>query len=188
MVITMFNIKSGAAKGLMAAVALATVIGAPASAMAAEGPTTKSTPVTLVGDSSNLTVTVPTVIPFVMTADGVLTSSADAMKIVNGSNFGINVSDVAVEAQDPFTIVADASVSDADNAVDFQFGVEDAKIDAATPSVKAGKYNMGPAGAANALTIVAEGNAKNVKADLSDAQQVASITWTFAAGNVNVHE
>ena len=79
--------------------------------------------------------------------------------------------------------MTDASVSDVDNAVDFQFGVADAKIDAAAPSAQVGKYDMGPAGAADTLAIVAEGNAKNVKADLSDAQQVASITWTFAAGN-----
>lgn len=136
-------------------------------------------------DDSNLTVTVPTVIPFTMGADGHLTSaSSGALQIVNGSNFGIHVSGVSVAEQSPFNIVADASKASEDNAVDFQFGVDSALIDAAAPKAKAGSYDLAPTGAAGAtLALKAQGDAKNVKEDIAKDKTVATITWTFAAGN-----
>lgn len=136
-------------------------------------------------DDSNLTVTVPTVIPFTMGADGHLTSaSSGALQIVNGSNFGIHVSGVSVAEQSPFNIVADASKASEDNAVDFQFGVDSALIDAAAPKAKAGSYDRAPTGAAGAtLALKAQGDAKNVKEDIAKDKTVATITWTFAAGN-----
>lgn len=135
-------------------------------------------------DDSNLTVTVPTVIPFTMGADGVLTSaSSGALQIVNGSNFAIHVSDVDVAQQSPFNIVADAAQAAEDNAVDFQFGVDSALIDAANPTAKAGSYNLAPTGDAGAtLTLKAQGDAKNVKRDLSVETKLADITWTFTVG------
>lgn len=167
--------------GIMAAAMLATAIGTPAAAFAA---TNKTTNVTVKADDSNLTVTVPTVIPFVMGADGTLTSaSSGTMKIVNGSNFAIHVSGVQVAKQAPFNLVADASKATEDNAVDFQFGVDAALIDAANPTVKAGSYNLEPTGGANSLTLKAQGNAKNVKEDIAKDKTVANITWTFSAGN-----
>lgn len=135
-------------------------------------------------DDSNLTVAVPTVIPFTMGADGRLTSaSSGALQIVNGSNFGIHVSGVSVAKQSPFNIVADASKASEDNAVDFQFGVDSALIDAANPTAKAGSYNLAPTGDAGAtLTLKAQGDAKNVKRDLSVETKLADITWTFTVG------
>lgn len=129
--------------------------------------------------------TVPTVIPFTMGADGVLTSaSSGALQIVNGSNFAIHVSDVDVAQQSPFNIVADAAQASEDNAVDFQFGVDSALIDAANPTAKAGSYDLAPTGDAGAtLTLKAQGDAKNVKEDIAKDKTVATITWTFAAGN-----
>lgn len=129
--------------------------------------------------------TVPTVIPFTMGADGRLTSaSSGALQIVNGSNFGIHVSGVKVTKQSPFNIVADASKATEDNAVDFQFGVESALIDAANPTAKAGSYDLAPKGASGAtLTLKAQGDAKNVKEDIAKDKTVASVAWTFAAGN-----
>ena len=135
-------------------------------------------------DDSNLTVTVPTVIPFTMGADGVLTSaSSGALQIVNGSNFAIHVSDVDVAQQSPFNIVADAAQAAEDNAVDFQFGVDSALIDAANPTAKAGSYDLAPTGDAGAtLTLKAQGDAKNVKRNLSVETKLADITWTFTVG------
>jgi hypothetical protein len=168
--------------GIMAAAMLATAIGTPAAAFAA---TNKTTTVTVKADDSNLTVTVPTVIPFTMGADGVLASaSSGALQIVNGSNFAIHVSDVDVAQQSPFNIVADAAQASEDNAVDFQFGVDSALIDAANPTAKAGSYDLAPTGDAGAtLTLKAQGDAKNVKEDIAKDKTVATITWTFAAGN-----
>lgn len=135
-------------------------------------------------DDSNLTVTVPTVIPFTMGADGVLTSaSSGALQIVNGSNFAIHVSGVDVAQQSPFNIVADAAQAAEDNAVDFQFGVDSALIDAANPTAKAGSYDLAPTGDAGAtLTLKAQGDAKNVKEDLSVETKLADIRWTFTVG------
>ena len=71
-----------------------------------------------------------------------------------------------------------------DNAVDFQFGVDSALIDAAAPKAKAGSYDLAPTGDAGAtLTLKAQGDAKNVKEDIAKDKTVATITWTFAAGN-----
>lgn len=122
---------------------------------------------------------------FPRTEDGVLTSaSSGALQIVNGSNFGIHVSGVSVAKQSPFNIVADASKATEDNAVDFQFGVDSALIDAAAPKAKAGSYDLAPTGAAGAtLNLKAQGDAKNVKEDIAKDKTVATITWTFAAGN-----
>lgn len=135
-------------------------------------------------DDSNLTVTVPTVIPFTMGADGVLTSaSSGALQIVNGSNFAIHVSGVDVAQQSPFNIVVDAAQASEDNAVDFQFGVDSALIDAANPTAKAGSYDLAPTGDAGAtLTLKAQGDAKNVKEDLSVETKLADIRWTFTVG------
>ena len=168
--------------GIMAAAMLATAIGTPAAAFAA---TNKTTTVTVKADDSNLTVTVPTVIPFTMGADGHLTSaSSGALQIVNGSNFGIHVSGVSVAEQSPFNIVADASKASEDNAVDFQFGGDSALIDAAAPKAKAGSYDLAPTGAAGAtLALKAQGDAKNVMlSDLSVETKLADITWTFTVG------
>lgn len=173
------NLKTKATASVMATAMLAAAIASPLAAFAA--PTTQ---VTLEADDSNLTVTVPTVIPFMMGADGVLTSaSADTLQIVNGSNFGIHVSDVAVDVETPFTLVADAGAATEDNAVDFQFGVDGDLIDAAAPTLVAGSYDLMPTGAAGAtLTLKAEGNAKNVSEDISTSETLANIRWSFAAG------
>lgn len=172
--------------GLMTAAALVAPAGVPA-AVAASGQTTGSTQVTMTADSSNLKVTVPTVIPFVMNADGTLTSASEgALQITNQSNFAIHVTDVKVANQGGFNIVADATQASEDNAVDFQFGVADHLIDAASPAVPAGSYNLAPVGdAAAVLDLTAQGNAKNVKADIASAQGIANITWSFAAGSAN---
>lgn len=175
-----FNRKS-AFSGMLAAAMLATAVAAPVSAFAA---TVKSTPVIVKADDTNLTVTVPTVIPFVMAADGTLTSASEgAMQIVNGSNFAVHVSGVSVAKQAPFNLVADATQAADDNSVDFQFGVDGGLIDASAPTVKAGSYNMEPDGGADTLTLKAQGNAKKVKQDIAKDKTVANITWTFAAGS-----
>lgn len=55
---------------------------------------------------------------------------------------------------------------------------------AAAPKAKAGSYDLAPTGAAGAtLNLKAQGDAKNVKEDIAKDKTVATITWTFAAGN-----
>lgn len=58
------------------------------------------------------------------------------------------------------------------------------RIDAANPTAKAGSYSLAPTGSAGAtLTLKAQGDAKNVKEDIAKGKTMATITWTFAAGN-----
>lgn len=55
---------------------------------------------------------------------------------------------------------------------------------AAAPKAKAGSYDLAPTGDAGAtLNLKAQGDAKNVKEDIAKDKTVATITWTFAAGN-----
>ena len=170
----------------LAMVALATVmaVGAVATPVAtyAAGNTTE---VKLSADESNLTVTVPTVIPFVATADGTLTSSVEG-KIDNGSNFAIHVSNVQVAKAGAFNIVEDASASEEDNAVSFSFGKAGHLMNAANPTPVTGQYDLAPEGVkddTDKIVVEANGKVKNVKADISSAQTIANITWTFKAGN-----
>lgn len=107
---------------------------------------TGSTQVEVTADDSNLTVTVPTEIPFVMHADGTLTSS-ELGEVINGSNFVIHVKNVSVTPNKPFTIVSDASGEvEGDNVVSFKFGKSGHEIDAHTQVVEDGQYNLSPTG------------------------------------------
>lgn len=106
---------------------------------------TGSTQVEVSADDSNLTVIVPTEIPFVMHADGTLTSS-ELGEVINGSNFAIYVKSVSVTPNKPFTIVTDASGEvEGDNVVSFKFGKSGHEIDAYTQVVEDGQYNLSPA-------------------------------------------
>lgn len=180
----MLNIKNRALAGAMAAAVLATAVASPVSAFAAG--TTKNTDVKMHADDSNLVVTVPTAIDFVMAPDGTLTA-ADT-QIVNGSNFAIHVSDVAVAKAGNYNLVADADKATEDNAVQFSFGVDGAQITAHNANksmLTRSKYDMTPASdtaETDTLTIKASGKAKNIKENISTEQTVANITWTFGVG------
>lgn len=179
----MLNIKNRALAGAMATAVLATAVASPVSAFAAG--TAKNTDVKMHADDSNLVITVPTAIDFVMAPDGTLTA-ADT-QIVNGSNFAIHVSDVAVAKAGNYNLVADAASATEDNAVQFSFGVEGAQITAHNANkamLTKTKYDMGPKAddTSDTLTIKASGKAKNIKENISTEQTVANITWTFGVG------
>ncbi len=126
---------------------------------------TGSTQVEVSADDSNLTVTVPTEIPFVMHADGTLTSS-ELGEVINGSNFAIHVKSVSVTPNKPFTIVTDASGEvEGDNVVSFKFGKSGHEIDAYTQVVEDGQYNLSPASVvdgSNKFVLCASGFASRV--------------------------
>lgn len=126
---------------------------------------TGSTQVEVFADDSNLTVTVPTEIPFVMHADGTLTSS-ELGEVINGSNFAIHVKSVSVTPNKPFTIVTDASGEvEGDNVVSFKFGKSGHEIDACTQVVEDGQYNLSPVSVSDGshkFTLSASGFASRV--------------------------
>lgn len=129
------------------ALATALAVGAVATPVSvfADGKT-GSTHVEVFADDSNLMVTVPTEIPFVMRADGTLTSS-ELGEVINGSNFVIHVKNVSVTPNKPFTIVSDASGEvEGDNVVSFKFGKSGHEIDTHTQVVEDGQYNLSPTG------------------------------------------
>ena len=167
--------------------ALATTLGAAAPALAATSGTTQ---VTLEASDDQLEVTVPTTIPMVVNADGTLTGpSEEALRIVNGSNFGIHVETVTAAAESPFTLVADASVADEANAVDMQVTAGTDTIDlagAASGTATTGaNWDMTYASddaETDQVQLSVAGDAANLEQDISSAQKVATITWAIEAG------
>ena len=130
---------------------------------------TGSTQVEVTADDSNLTVTVPTEIPFVMHADGTLTSS-ELGEVINDSNFPIYVKSVSVTPNTPFTIVEDASGEvEGDNVVSFKFGKLGHEINAHTQIVENGQYNLAPIG-------VSDGSHKFALSANGVASRVTSIS------------
>lgn len=127
--------------------------------------TTGSTQVEITADDSNLTVTVPTEISFVIHADGTLTSS-ELGEVINDSNFPIYVKSVSVTPNTPFTIVEDASSKvEGDNVVSFKFGKSGHEIDACTQVVEDGQYNLSPVSVSDGshkFTLSASGFANRV--------------------------
>ena len=148
------------------ALATALAVGAVATPVSvfADGKT-GSTHVEVFADDSNLMVTVPTEIPFVMHADGTLTSS-ELGEVINGSNFAIHVKRVSVTPNKPFTIVSDVSGEvEGDNVISFKFGKFGHEIDAHTQIVEDGQYNLSPASVSDGshkFTLSASGFASRV--------------------------
>ena len=134
---------------------------------------------------------VPTVIPFVALANGVLVGpSATVTHITNLSAFGIHVVEAGVVFEDSWRGVSDASASEEENAIDFQFGPLGAITDAADgedDDVSAClEYNMGYAGSDDDyVAILTMGDVANVTNNLvaGESNKVATITWTISAGN-----
>lgn len=131
------------------------------------------------GKGDNIAFTVPVAINFTADASGNLTGpSADATYIQNESVFGIQASSFQVSAESGWTIIGKNATATADNSVDFQFGPEADKLDAAdyitkntvhTPSA----WNM----AANngKVELTTAGKLHNLKADISEQTKIATI-------------
>lgn len=170
-----------------AACAGALVLAGAPMALGDEDPST--TEVTVAADpDETLSFRAPVSIPFEAMPDGTLTGpSPESTQIVNESIFGIHVTKAKVAADSNWEIVQDATASDADNAIDFQFGPEK-EIDAwsaiGTVDISADtSFNMGHAGTDTAaVSVDSQGNVANVKLDLTEPVPVATISWTVAAG------
>lgn len=157
----------------------------------ADADNTGTTEVTVeVASDTQLAFKVPTIIPFSAMADGELVGpSADATRITNLSVFGIHVTGATVEASGAWTLVTDAAYSDTENSIDFQFGPDDALLDAAdtfdddVSTITA--FNMTYCGSAgDYIAVASQGDVANVTIDLEpdEPDTVANITWTLAAG------
>ena len=153
---------------------------------------TGTTKVTVKADTSNLSFEVPTVIPLTAAPGGKLTGpSASATYIKNNSIYAIHVTNMQVAPANNWTIVADATQAKSDNSIDFQVGPESALKDAAaaasgTDLSKEAKFNMGDSGSAtDKIMRNTAGDVARVAKDILKDGQVATITWTLAAGTSN---
>lgn len=175
---------SALALSLVVAAAIAT----PALAFADGTTSTKSTEVTIQyvtpepgGD--NLSLSVPTQIPFVAKADGtMLAPSADTLKIQNKSVFPIHVVNMAVAEQSPFKLVADVATGTDANA--FQFKVNGLQAAASVDTHDDVAWNMGYAGSkTDAIPLnITDAKIARVTTDITTSKKAATITWTVASG------
>ena len=150
------------------------------------------TQVTVQADDSNIVFQVPTVIAFSANADGTLTGpTASETTIKNLSVFGIHVTNMSIEEESPWMLVADASAASQDNAIDFQVGPESDMRDAFNASQVGGidlstieAWDMGFEGSENdSIALSTTGNVANATQALSDTgSKVATITWTVEPG------
>lgn len=187
------NIKEGAARyGMAALIAGAALFGAVGTAQTAYA-ATATTDCYITADDSKIVASAPTRIDVTVNADGTFnTPSPDAVKLTNGSIFGIHVADMTATEEGGFNLVeksAFASTAE-DDAIwmSLQPGsgtaVELGSAMTALP-LTGTDWNLAKAdasGTADEIGLTSEGAIANVTKDLSTSQQFASVNWTFEAG------
>lgn len=142
------------------------------------------------GLGDNLAFTVPTVVNFVLRADGTLVGPTNAT-IENRSVFTTRVSSLVASATDPFSIVPNAKTSSTPNAVDITAGPAAdplslasylTKGDVATPSV----WVMAADGSGDASKVALSfsGHAANIAEDVSSIRSFGKISWFVTPGGV----
>lgn len=154
--------------------------------------TSGTTDVTVQTSNENIKFSIPTIIPFAAAGDGELVGpTASETLIKNLSVFGIHVTNMSVEEEAPWVLVADAESAGQDNSVDFQVGPEDDMKDAFEASRDTGtdlsqrqSWNMAYAGGeGDSIQLKSEGNISHATVDLSgDGAKIATISWTVAPG------
>ena len=176
---------AGVAAMSLAACCMAAPAFADGNATATTG-TSNTTKVTLTATDTQMKFTVPTVIAFNALADGTLQGpSADSVQITNQSVYPIHVTKVAASEQAPFKLVTNVATASDANAVSFTMTTGSTTVDAATgkDTSAVADYNLGYAGSGSeTLSIATAGNLARANADLSTAQQIATVTWTLAPG------
>ena len=151
-----------------------------------------TTEVTVKADDSNIVFQVPTVIAFSAGADGKLTGpTASETTIKNLSVFGIHVTNMLVEQESPWVLVADASSSNQENSIQFRVGPESNEKDAFEASRGGGidlsaeeAWDMGFKGSgSDVIELTSEGAISHATQALSETgAKVATITWTVEPG------
>ena len=148
--------------------------------------TSNTTKVTLTATDSQMKFTVPTVIAFAANADGSLQGpSADTVKITNQSVYPIHVTNVAASGNAPFKLVSDVAAGTDANAVSFTMKTGSTTVDAAAGknTAAAADFNLGYAGSdKDSISFETAGKLARANADLSKAQQIATVSWTLAPG------
>ena len=148
--------------------------------------TSNTTTVTLTAADTQMKFTVPTVIAFAANADGSLQGpSADSVKITNQSVYPIHVTKVSAAEQAPFNLVSDVSGGTDANAVSFTMKTGATTVDAAAgkDTSAVADFDLGYAGSGtDSISFETAGKLARANADLSKAQQIATVSWTLAPG------
>lgn len=148
--------------------------------------TSNTTKVTLTATDSQMKFTVPTVIAFAANADGSLQApSAASVKITNQSVYPIHVTKVSAAEQAPFNLVSDVTKGADANAVSFTMKTGTTTVDAAAGKDTAAiaDFDLGYAGSGkDSISFETAGKLARANADLSKAQQIATVSWTLAPG------
>ena len=154
--------------------------------------TNGTTDVTVQTSNENIKFSIPTIIPFAAAGDGELVGpTASETLIKNLSVFGIHVTNMSVEEEAPWVLVADAESAGQDNSVDFQVGPSLDIRDAFNASQEGGidlsnnaNWDMDYSGGeADSIQLETDGNISHATVDLSgDGAKIATISWTVAPG------
>ena len=154
--------------------------------------TNGTTDVTVQTSNENIKFSIPTIIPFAAAGDGELVGpTASETLIKNLSVFGIHVTNMSVEEEAPWVLVADAESAGQDNSVDFQVGPSLDMKDAINASQEGGidlskgeHWDMDYAGGEDDfIELKSSGNISHATVDLSgDGAKIATISWTVAPG------
>lgn len=168
---------------------VAAALCAAALAPAAFADTTASTDVTLQASSDNLSVTAPLVIPFALNADGSFTGpSAESTVIQNESAFPVKVESFVFANQIGEAITEDEAAGSMEaNAWWATVAPNEGEAVAMNQDQASltAEWNMATAEAeGDSLELTCAGAMKNIDGtiDFADAQELGTITWTFAAG------
>lgn len=125
-------------------------------------------------------------------ADGLLTGpNAESTQIINGSVFGIHVSNINVTEQNDFSLTTSTSGATENDSI--QVAVTPGSGTAIQlASYVGGKdtvgsdWNLAKSGATGStINLTTSGALANVTKDLSTDQKFETIAWTFAAGSAS---
>lgn len=154
--------------------------------------TNGTTDVTVQTSNENIKFSIPTIIPFAAAGDGELVGpTASETLIKNLSVFGIHVTNMSVDEEAPWVLVADAESAGQDNSVDFQVGPSLDMKDAINASQEGGidlskgeHWDMDYAGGEDDfIELKSSGNISHATVDLSgDGAKIATISWAVAPG------
>lgn len=162
---------------------------------------TASTEVTLQASAelSKLSIAVPTDLVLVVDGAGDIVGPKDgAYQIDNGSVYGVHVAKIQTTAAGGTNIVADASASDAKDAVsvDMTFTGGTKAPGAAiklSDTLNTGKANPGidlgyegVEGSKDVASATFTGKAKNLTKDYTQGQKIATVNYAFAVGNTPI--
>lgn len=153
---------------------------------------TATTDVYLTTDSSKIIASVPTQIDMAVSGDGTLTGpDAKSTQIINGSIFGIHVSNISVSEANSFSLVSSISGATANDSLQVALTPNEG-TSLQLADLKSGKtietsdWNLAKKDTTGStIDLSTSGALVNITKDLSTSHKFATISWTFAPGTIS---